>query len=184
MERFPEWQYIPELLNTPELCVESPAIVMYREQLKSLAIGNSIGIVKPWKTDYRGSLFIYVPQKTKKINIQGIERGLSSPAGIYASIDLKNIIPLSKREWHQFFPLHKEIGQMQLKKAYLWLFDSIHVYTHPIQAKLDSYWGGAEWYNKGGYVDDNLRELITPQKFKRLHTVSLIGLGKPIQTVV
>lgn len=168
-------EYMPELINMTEDAVASPAVVMYREQLKSIESKNSVCIAKPWYTSYRGRLFVYVPQRTKRIDIQGINTQPGIPNGIYATTNLKKILPVSDVEWERLYSSHKEMGKRPFEKTFLWYFDSTHLFSHVIRAKLISYWSNSDEIEQR----DNFGDLITPHELRVLHKLKLVFLGQP-----
>lgn len=179
---------IDNLLRDPEL--GAPMAVLTRSQARLVYqyIGGAffdqrigVPVAKPWFTDYRGEMLLYVPFKSGDVRIdfppyEYTEKPIGK--GIVGIARLKSISKLTENEcWDSTFPTHRELGPMPYNPTFLWYLDPVRQFSQPLSIRIGGKWVDEEEFEECEFPPDPLlKDYILAPERRELHRITLSWL--------
>jgi hypothetical protein len=167
----------------------APVIVVHKNQARLIFSNNyfryefASAIAKPWKTEFRGEVFLYVPKRTKNVSIDFDSEALDIPEVNWGLVGVAVLDKIEKvenqAEWKEKFSRHREIGPMPFLDTYLWYLPLIVKYRSSIEVDIGGKWWDEEFEKDHRFEQEalgNLEKNILPNDKKELHWVNLYNL--------
>ena len=166
---------------------KAPAIVLSELQARLVFRGKETGrdisgipIAKPWQTEYRGELFIYIPEKKIDVPIElppwefdekPVNKGGIVGIGVLRKVELVD----REERWGETFPEHREKGPLPFKPTYLWYLDRVRLFRQPLRIKMAGKWVGEEELPNYEVPADLENYILDPSR-RQLHLISIFEL--------